>query len=72
MVKCERPYTFSICNILQIPELVCRNGLNNIEISDPIRRPIFRMLLPYAVTGARFKTNIKIRRPANYRLVFLH
>ena len=21
---------------------------------DPIRRPIFRMLLPYAVTGARF------------------
>ena len=62
MVKCERPYTFSICNILQIPELVCRNGfflilnrlLNNIEISDPIRRPIFWMLLPYAVTGARF------------------
>lgn len=44
MVKCERPYTFPICNILQIPELVCRNWiflilnrlLNNIEISDPI------------------------------------
>lgn len=97
MVKSERPYTFSICNILQIPEpvhprlqireLVCLQSckwyvsrfihrwhlceldftcltkriflilnrlLNNIEISDPIRRPIFRMLLPYAVTGARF------------------
>lgn len=62
MVKCEKPYTFSICNILQIPELVCLKRiflilnrlLNNIEISDPIRRPIFRMLLPYAVTGACF------------------
>lgn len=31
MVKCERPYTFSVCNILQIQNLFAETDFFNTE-----------------------------------------